>query len=139
MMAVQQFPYRDRNPASAGLELMPDLPIVLRRQSRCLSCIGLIDSGAMISLLPYSLGLQLGRDWKYQKVPIALHGSLSQTGAFGIVVEAVAGRLPSVRLAFAWAESDQVPLLLGQFNFFEVFDVCFFRARKVFEVRQPGA
>ena len=38
-----------------------------------------------------------------------------------------------------WANSDQAPFLLGQFNFFEVFDICFSRTRRVFEIRQPGA
>jgi len=71
MSSVQQFPYRDRNPASGGLDLMPGLPILLR-------------------------------------------------------------------LALAWADSDQVPFLLGQFNFFQAFDVCFFRTRGVFEIGQTG-
>ena len=34
--------------------------------------------------------------------------------------------------------ADQVPFLLGQFNFFQSFDVCFFRPRGVFEIMQPG-
>ncbi len=32
---------------------------------------------------------------------------------------------------------EQFPL--GQFNFFQAFDVCFYRGRKVFEIGQPGA
>jgi hypothetical protein len=55
-----------------------------------------------------------------------------------IVIEAVVGQLSPLRLVFAWANSDQVPFLLGQFNFFQAFDVCFFRSRGVFEIRQPG-
>ena len=46
MSVVEQFPYCDRNPASGGLDLMPDLPIVLRHQSHSLSGVGLVDSGA---------------------------------------------------------------------------------------------
>jgi uncharacterized protein (UPF0332 family) len=46
MSLVERFPYLDRNPASGGLDLMPDLPIVLRHQSRSLSGVGLVDSGA---------------------------------------------------------------------------------------------
>jgi hypothetical protein len=37
---VEQFPYCDRDRASGGLHLMPDLPIVLRHQSRSLSGVG---------------------------------------------------------------------------------------------------
>lgn len=139
MSVVEQFPYCDRNPTSGGLDLMPDLPIVLRNQTRTLSAVGLVDSGASVSVLPYSLGVQLGFDWNTQKATITLGGTLAQVAARGIVVEAEVGQLPSVRLALAWANSDQVPFLLGQFNFFQAFDVCFFRTRSIFEIREAGA
>ena len=139
MTVVEQFPYCDRNPTSPGLDLMPDLPILLRHQSHVLSGVGLVDSGASISVLPYSLGVQLGIDWQSQTAPITLAGTLEHVEAGGIVVEATVGKLSPVRIAFAWAKSDEVPFLLGEFNFFQVFDVSFFRARGVFEIRQPGA
>jgi len=44
---------------------------------------------------------------------------LSHVGARGIVVVAPVGQLSPVRRALAWANSDQVPFLLGQFNFFQ--------------------
>jgi hypothetical protein len=62
MAFVEQFPYCDRNPASGGLDLMPDLPSTLRKQSYSLFTLGLVDSGASISVLPYSLGVRLGFD-----------------------------------------------------------------------------
>jgi hypothetical protein len=40
MSVVEQFPYCDRNPASGGLDLMPDLPIILRHQTYSLSGVG---------------------------------------------------------------------------------------------------
>jgi len=139
LSVVEQFPYCDRNPVSGGVDLMPDLPIVLRYQSYGLSGVGLVDSGASISVLPYSLGVQLGFDWNTQKAQISLAGTLAHVDARGIVVEAAVGQLSPVRLALAWANSDQVPFLLGQFNFFQAFNVCFFRARGVFEIKQPMA
>lgn len=139
MSIVERFPYRDRNPASGGLDLMPDLPIVLRHQSHSLSDLGLVDSGASVSVLPYSLGVQLGFDWHAQQAQITLAGTLAHVNARGIVVEAVVGQLPPVQLALAWAQADQVPFLLGQFNFFLAFEVCFFRSRGYFEIRQAGA
>jgi aspartyl protease len=137
MSDVEQFPYCDRNPASGGPDLMPDLPIILRHQTHSLSAVALVDSGASISVLPYSLGVQLRFDWNTQKAEITLAGTLAHVGARGIVVEAAVGQLAPVRLAVAWADSDQVPFLLGQFNFFQSFDVCFFRTRRIFEIRQP--
>jgi len=138
MSVVEQFPYCDRNPASGGLDLMPDLLIVLRHQSYSVSSVGLVDSGASISVLPYALGVQLGFDWNTQKAQITLAGTLAHVDARGIVVEAAVGQLSPVRLALAWANSNQVPFLLGQVNFFQAFDVCFFRTRGAFEIRQPG-
>jgi hypothetical protein len=105
MSAIEQFPCCDRNPGSGRLDLMPDLPIVLRRQTHSLSAVELIDSGASISVLPYSLGVQLGFDWNTQKADITLAGTLAHVGARGIVVEAAVGQLARVRLALAWADS----------------------------------
>ena len=139
MILVEQFPYCDRNPASGGVDLMPDLPVVLRHQAATISTEGLIDSGASISVLPFRFGIQLGLDWNTQKARITLAGSLAQVEARGIVVEVIVGRLSPVRLAMAWANSDQVPLLLGEFNFFQLFDICFYRSHGVFEVRLPGS
>jgi hypothetical protein len=139
MNMIEQFPYRDRNPATTGLDLMPDLPIVLRHQGQIVAAIGLVDSGASISVLPYSLGIQLGFDWKTQKAEIALGATLAGVAARGIVVEATVGHLPPVWLALAWAQSDQVPFLLGQFNFFKTFDISFRRSLAEFEIGIPRA
>ncbi|AKV68500.1 hypothetical protein VL20_3497 [Microcystis panniformis FACHB-1757] len=44
------------------------------------------------------------------------------------------GNLEPVRLAFAWAKTSQIPLILGQTNFFREFDVCFQRSRCTIEI-----
>ena len=92
------------------------------------------DSGARISVLPYSLGVQLGLDWHAQRAPLALGGAFASVPAYGIIVEATIGRLSTVRLGFAWADSDEIPILLGHFNFFREFEVHFVRAQKYFEI-----
>jgi hypothetical protein len=135
MSLVEQFPYRDRNPSNPGFDLMPDLPILLRSPPHTVSGLALVDSGATIRVLPYSLGVQLGFDWNSQKLQLRLTGALAQVEARGIAVEAVVGQLAPVRLVLGWAASDQVPFVLGQFNFFQAFDVCFFRSRGIFEIR----
>src|SRR5438128_1133112 len=109
MSLVERFPYRDRNPATGGLDLMPDLPILLRNRTTSVATLGLVDSGASINVLPQDVGLQLGFVWDQQRTRVTLGGSLAGVEARGIVVEAVVGQLPAVSLAFAWANSDQVP------------------------------
>jgi hypothetical protein len=142
MSPAERFPYRDRNPGAPGFDLMPDLPILLCSPPHVVSGLALVDSGATISVPPHSLGVQLGFDWKAQTLQLRLTGALARVEARGIAVEAVVGQFSPVRLVLAWASSDQVPFVLGQFNFFQAFDVSFSRARGFFEMRPaapPGA
>ena len=44
-----------------------------------------------------------------------------------------------VRLAFAWTQAENVPLLLGQVNFFMEFDTCFYRSQLAFDVSPKSA
>jgi hypothetical protein len=131
---AQQFPYVPRDPSLGQASLAPMLPLTLiGRQSVTAS--GLVDSGAAINVLPYTLGVQLGFDWDQQTQSVELSGNLASVEARVVVLSAVVGTFPPVRLAFAWARTDDVSVLLGQVNFFLEFDVCFFRSRGTFEVR----
>jgi hypothetical protein len=86
-------------------------------------------------VLPYSLGVQLGFDWDATTKRVKLSGNLAEVEARVVVASAIVKDFAPVRLAFAWAKSDNAPLILGQVNFFLEFDICFFRAREVFELR----
>jgi len=61
-------------------------------------------------------------------------GTLSQSSAGLVLIEATIGNLKPVRLAFAWSEAERVPVVLGQMNFFASFDVCFFQTDGRFEL-----
>jgi hypothetical protein len=130
-----QFPYLVRDPALGTASLAPLLPLTLiGRQSAAVE--GLLDSGAAINVLPHSLGTQLGFVWEQQTNAVELSGNLASVEARVVVISAVVGNLPPVRLAFGWARTDAVTIILGQVNFFMEFDVCFFRSRSLFEVRR---
>jgi hypothetical protein len=81
----------------------------------------------------------LGFVWEDEKTPLALSGNLARLPARGVLVSASVASFAPVRLVFAWTQADDVPLLLGQMNFFLAFDVCFFRARAEFEVKLKSA
>ncbi len=79
--------------------------------------------------------MQFGFDWAQETRSVALSGNLASVAARVVVLTAVVASFPPVRLAFAWAQTDAVSVILGQVNFFLEFDVCFFRSQGVFEVR----
>jgi hypothetical protein len=130
----EQFPYLPRDPALGNASLAPMLPLTLvGRQSVAVS--GLVDSGAAVNVLPFSLGVQLGLDWDQQTNSVELSGNLAAVEARVVVVSGVVGNFTPVRLAFAWAKTDTASVILGQVNFFLEFDICFFRSRAAFDIR----
>jgi hypothetical protein len=96
---------------------------------------GLLNTGASVNVLPYELGLQLGLIWENEMLSVLLTGNLARFEARAVVVDAQISSFPTIDLAFAWTQAPNVPLILGQANFFFEFDVCFFRARSEFEIR----
>ena len=96
---------------------------------------GLLDTGAAISVLPFSLGKQLGADWTAPAPRLRLAGNLAGQEARGIVIAARVAKFEWVNLAFAWTKSDDIPLILGHMNFFREFDVCFYGSKMCFDIR----
>jgi hypothetical protein len=122
-----KFPFSDD-------EALPTIPITLSHADFSVSAQALLDTGSTVNLLPYDIGLQLGAIWEEQTVRLPLAGNLATVEARGLFVQVQIGNLEPVRLAFAWAQASQVPLILGQTNFFREFDVCFQRSRCPIEI-----
>jgi hypothetical protein len=135
MTQPARFPYIDIDPTHPGASRLPYLPLTLANGQTTVALSGLLDTGATVNVLPYPIGIQLGLIWAQQTTPIQLTGNLAQAPARAVVISATVASLPPVRLAFAWTQLTTVPVLLGQVNFFLEFDVCFFRAQSVFEIR----
>ena len=128
-----QFPFVMRERELGAASLAPMLPLTLMATTS-VAVSGLLDTGATVNVLPYTSGVELGFDWGRQTTSVRLGGNLAIVEARAIAVTAVIGSFSPVRLAFAWAHTDDVPVILGQVNFFSEFDVCFFRARRIFEI-----
>ena len=111
------------------------LPITVSTATRSIEWQGMLDSGSTVNVLPYPIGLALGFIWEQQTIPITLTGSLSSVPAHGVIATGQVASFPPVELAFAWTQAENVPLILGQVNFFMEFDVCFFRSQAVFEIK----
>ena len=132
-------PYLTANSSQSEVESLPRLPLTLRYGQRQITEVGLVDSGATVNVLPYSLGVRLGAVWDDSKATIRLAGNLGNFPAMPLVVTAKIGNFVPVRLAFAWTQAETVSLILGQMNFFMEFDVCFFRSRLEFEVKPKAS
>ena len=127
MPSTIEFPFSDD-------EALPTIPITLSHASFSVSANALLDTGSTVNLLPYDIGLQLGAIWEEQTVRLPLAGNLATVEARGLFLHIQIGNLEPVRLAFAWAQASQVPLILGQTNFFREFDICFQRSRRTIEI-----
>ena len=128
-----RFPY---TAVAATRSLAPTLSLRLFNGENSVVVTGLIDSGAALNVLPYNIGLSLGAIWEEQTTAIPLVGNLAAFEARALVIRAQIPELPSsvVTLAFAWSQNSNIPIILGQINFFLEFNVCFYRAQQVFDV-----
>jgi hypothetical protein len=126
--------YSTTDPAQDEFDSLPRIPLVLRYNLRQVEVFGLLDSGATVNVLPYEIGVQLGAIWDESQANLRLAGNLGRQTAMPLFLMTSVGEFSPVRLAFAWSKSNNVPIVLGQMNFFMEFDVCFYRSRSEFEV-----
>lgn len=110
------------------------LPVTLFYGGRELEVLGLVDSGSMMNVIPYRVGLELSIVWDDHQADMSLGGTFRNVPAKSIVIEGQIEDFPSVNLIFAWSQSDNVRVILGQFNFFQEFDVHFYRSKFEFEI-----
>jgi hypothetical protein len=133
-----RFRYSTVDPTHSELDSLPWLSFTLRFDQHTIKVRGLVDSGATVNVLPYSAGAQLGAIWDSEKAVIRLAGSLGNMSAQPLPLIAEINNFEPVKLVFAWSGDDNVPLILGQMNFFMEFDVCFYRSQLEFEINHRG-
>jgi len=133
MPNVEQFPFVNADTALGEAGFRPQMPITLSNQ-RSITTSALLDTGATVNVLPYQIGLDLGYVWERQTTTLNLTGNLAQFEARVVVIQAIVGQFEPVQLVFAWTKAVQIPLILGQVNFFMEFDVCFYRSQLYFAV-----
>jgi hypothetical protein len=124
-MTAQHFPYTILKGFSGVKSGLPIIPITLTHEDHNCKVPGLVDSGSTVSVLPYDIGLQLGLDWKSQKLPAPLKGMLQDIPSYGVLVTGTLDPFPAVPLVFAWTQSNETPVILGQQNFFRAVQLDF--------------
>ncbi len=134
MISAKQFPYISADATLGEAAFRAYMPITLTHQQSSTTASALLDTGATVNVLPYGLGLELGYAWERQTTTLNLTGNLAQYEARVVVLQASIGQFEPTQLVFAWTQAVQVPLILGQVNFFMEFDVCFYRSQLYFAV-----
>lgn len=112
----------------------PLLPADVTFNGVTLRVTGMLDTGAMMSVIPHSVGARFGASWSSLTVPTLIGGVGGGVPAKLVTASGVIGTFPPIPLVFAWAASDDVPTVFGYLNFFLEFDVCFFATRGQFTV-----
>jgi hypothetical protein len=134
MTSNMRFNYIALNGSSDRADYMPYAPISLKSSQTQIDTKALIDSGAMVNVLPYDVGLQLGFLWEKCKPLPALGGNLSNAPSVVITTQIIISDFKPVRLVFAWSRLNDLPIILGGTNFFNEFEVHFYRFDLVFEI-----
>ncbi|WGV23483.1 hypothetical protein [Halotia branconii] len=134
MSSVEQFPFVNADTTLGEAGFRPYMPIQLVSQQCSITASALLDTGATVNVLPYQAGIELGYIWEHQTATLNLTGNLAQFEARVVVIQGVIRQFEPIQLVFAWTKSVQVPLILGQVNFFMEFDVCFYRSQLYFAV-----
>ena len=129
-----RFKYSVSDSTQSEFDSLPRVTLSLFSKNRQIEVSGLVDSGATINVLPYQIGIRLGEIWDDRKAYIKLTGNLGDFTGIPLVLKTTIGDFKPVRLAFAWVRTDDMPVILGQTNFFMEFDVCFYRSKLEFEI-----
>jgi Aspartyl protease len=139
MRNAERYPFLSSDPTLGEASFRPYLSFTLLHQKISVPASALLDTGASVNVLPYSIGVELGYDWERQTTALSLTGNLAQYEARVVLAQAVVGQFEPVQLVFAWTQATNVPLILGQVNFFMEFDVCFYRSQLEFAVSPKSA
>jgi hypothetical protein len=123
-----RLPFSETDKRVGGL---PYLSLLLTYGKNSIPVRGILDTG---NVLPYEVGYMLGANWEQQTTRVKLTGNLASYDARVIILTAIVNKFDPIKLAFAWTEAKNVPLILGQMNFFLEFDICFYAARSIFEI-----
>lgn len=129
-----KFQYSTTHSSQRVTDALPWVEMVLAANDRTTTTLGLVDSGSTINVMPYRVGLELGYAWDDSRATIGMFGNLAVLKAAPVSAMGVLGDFDEVKLIFAWVQTDSVPLIFGQTNFFVEYEVHFYRAQYEFEI-----
>jgi hypothetical protein len=136
MKTVAVFPYTVALDAVLGLTSESGMDVTLFYRERRAQVNVFLDSGADISIFPYTVGVQLGFE--------SLDGHLLEYsgvggGRFGLAIRQVGLRIGTSRVVpirVGWSPRDDFPMLIGRLDVFNHFTFEFNHAKQEIRVKQ---
>jgi hypothetical protein len=101
MRNAERYPFLAGDPTLGEASFRPYLLFTLLYQQSSITASALLDTGASVNVLPYSVGVELGYDWERQTAALSLTGNLAQYEARVALVQAIVGQSEPVQLIFA--------------------------------------
>ncbi|MBI2339679.1 MAG: retropepsin-like domain-containing protein [Deltaproteobacteria bacterium] len=126
------FSYKSKKLGPEKSTLRPYAEVQLKIQGRRIPFDFLVDSGADRTVINRPLGCVLGYEVKPGEKPIKLGGIGGTTNGYLRGLRLWIGDT-EIETEVIWVQSDTVPLLLGQMDIFDHFDITFSKVnQKVF-------
>jgi hypothetical protein len=97
---AERYPFVSGDAALGEASFRPHLPFTLFYRQASVTASGLLDTGASVNVLPYSVGVELGYEWDRQTTALSLTGNLAQYEARVVLAQAVVGQFDPVQLVF---------------------------------------
>jgi hypothetical protein len=132
-----EFPFVEFSHPVFGTVLRPVANVLLSHEAYALSVEMLVDSGADLSMIPKTIGDQLGFILERGEMVYTVGGI---GGGIPVVYRSVFLTVgeTSLPIRIAWGLSDEIPSVLGRLDVFDYFDIEFVQHRKVVIFREPS-
>jgi hypothetical protein len=119
-----EFSFESRYSAKLGEILKPIIPVSIIGPKRSVNIFMLLDSGADISLLPYSVGETIGLDLDMMNRS-EIHGI--GEGSVPYILNQVILKIGNIDISIrvGWALIEEVPFILGRLDLFQKFSIEF--------------
>lgn len=132
-----EFPFEKVYSKKLGKILKPFIPITIIGQSRGVNIRMLLDSGADISLIPYSVGETIGLE-----PDLANRSEVCGIGEGSIpyILSPVRIKVENIEssIRIGWALVEEVPFILGRLDVFQQFSIEFREFENRIVLKQPG-